>query len=104
MPFNGKSGKFNAAIRTVEIGTGDKAVKLGGECVSPLYSFDAPIENAPKVGVLITDYGFENEAEGIKAYYEGCANWGEIAARAAAMEGADFLVLKFDKADRRWGW
>ena len=72
MPFNGKSGKFNAAIRTVEIGTGDKAVKLGGECVSPLYSFDAPIENAPKVGVLITDYGFENESEGIKAYYEGC--------------------------------
>ena len=99
MPFNGKSGKFNAAIRTVEIGTGDKAVKLGGECVSPLYSFDAPIENAPKVGVLITDYGFENESEGIKAYYEGCANWGEIAQKAAAMEGADFLVLKFDKAD-----
>ena len=99
MPFNGKSGKFNAAIRTIEIGTGDKAVKLGGECVSPLYSFDAPIENAPKVGVLITDYGFENESEGIKAYYEGCANWGEIAQKAAAMEGADFLVLKFDKAD-----
>ena len=99
MPFNGKSGKFNAAIRTVEIGTGDKAVKLGGECVAPLYSFDAPIENAPKVGVLITDHGFENESEGIKAYYEGCSNWGEIAQRAAAMEGADFLVLKFDKAD-----
>ena len=30
MPFNGKSGKFNAAIRTVEIGTVDNAVKLGG--------------------------------------------------------------------------
>ena len=99
MPFNGKSGKFNAAIRTVEIGTGDKAVKLGGECVSPLYSFDAPIENAPKVGVLITDEGFENECESLKAYYAGCANWGEIAQKAAAMEGADFLVLKFDKAD-----
>ena len=57
MPFTGKSGKFNAAIRTVEIGTGDKAVKLGGENVMPLYSFDAPIENAPKIGVLITDHG-----------------------------------------------
>ena len=99
MPFNGKSGKFNAAIRTVEIGTGDKAVKLGGECVSPLYSFDAPIENAPKVGVLITDYGFENESEGIKAYYEGCANWGEIAQKAAAMEGADFLALSLEGGD-----
>ena len=50
MPFTGKSGKFNAAIRTVEIGTGDKAVKLGGENVLPFYTFDAPIENAPKIG------------------------------------------------------
>ena len=26
MPFNGKSGKFNASINTVEFGCGDKAV------------------------------------------------------------------------------
>ena len=58
MPFTGKSGKFNAAIRTVEIGTGDKAVKLGGENVLPFYTFDAPIENAPKIGVLITGSSF----------------------------------------------
>ena len=30
MPFTPKSGKFNASINTVEIGTGDKAVKIGG--------------------------------------------------------------------------
>lgn len=99
MPFSGKSGKFNAAIRTVEIGTGDKAVKLGGECVSPLYSFDAPIENAPKIGVLLPDTGFDNDVAGIKDFYAGCANWGEIAQKAATMEGADFLVLKFESAD-----
>ena len=28
MPFTAKSGKFNASINTVEIGSGDKAVKL----------------------------------------------------------------------------
>ena len=33
MPFNGKSGKFNASINTVEFGCGDKAVKIGGENV-----------------------------------------------------------------------
>ena len=48
MPFTAKSGKFNASINTVEFGTGDKAVKIGGENVFPLYSFDAAIENAPK--------------------------------------------------------
>ncbi len=99
MPFTGKSGKFNAAIRTVEIGTGDKAVKLGGENVMPLYSFDAPIENAPKIGVLITDLGMENEAAGIKDYYAGASSFAEIAKKAEEMPGADFVVLRFEGAD-----
>ena len=43
MPFTAKSGKFNASINVVEFGTGDKAVKIGGENVFPLYSFDAAI-------------------------------------------------------------
>ena len=63
MPFTAKSGKFNASINTVEFGTGDKAVKIGGENVFPLYSFDAAIENAPKVGIEITDFGMEHEPE-----------------------------------------
>ena len=99
MPFTGKSGKFNAAIRTVEIGTGDTAVKLGGENVMPLYSFDAPIENAPKIGVLITDLGMENEVAGIKGYYAGASSFAEIAKKAEEMPGADFVVLRFEGAD-----
>ncbi|MCI8994864.1 MAG: acetyl-CoA decarbonylase/synthase complex subunit delta [Lachnospiraceae bacterium] len=99
MPFSGKSGKFNAAIRTVEIGTGDKAVKLGGENVLPFYTFDAPIENAPKVGVMITDMGLENEVAGIKEYYAGATSFAEIAKKAEEMPGADFVVLRFEGAD-----
>jgi len=99
MPFNGKSGKFNAAIRTVEIGTGDKAVKLGGENVLPFYTFDAPIENAPKIGVMITDMGLENEVAGIKDYYAGAESFAEIAKKAEEMPGADFVVLRFEGAD-----
>ena len=99
MPCTGKSGKFNAAIRTVEIGTGDKAVKLGGENVLPFYTFDAPIENAPKIGVLITDMGLENEVAGIKDYYAGATTFAEIAKKAEEMPGADFVVLRFEGAD-----
>ena len=99
MPFTGKSGKFNAAIRTVEIGTGEKAVKLGGENVLPFYTFDAPIENAPKIGVLITDMGLENEVAGIKDYYAGATTYAEIAKKAEEMPGADFVVLRFEGAD-----
>ena len=99
MPFNGKSGKFNASINTVEVGCGEKAIKIGGENVLPFYTFDAPIENAPKICVMITDLGLENEPAGVKAYYEGCTTLGEIAKKAAEMPGADFVCLKLEGAD-----
>lgn len=79
MPFNRKPQKFNAAIKSVVIGSGDKTVTLGGENVLPFYAFDGEIKNGPKVGVEITDLGMEGEPESVKAYYEGAATMGEIA-------------------------
>ena len=99
MPFTAKSGKFNASINTVEFGTGDKAVKIGGENVFPLYSFDAAIENAPKVGIEITDFGMEHEPECVKKYYEGCATLADMARKAASMEGVDFLSFRMEGGD-----
>lgn len=99
MPFTAKSGKFNASIKAVTIGTGDKAITLGGENVLPFYSFDAPIENAPKVGIEITDFGMENEPECIKKYYEGCTTIADIAKKAASFEGVDFLCFRMEGGD-----
>ncbi len=99
MPFTAKSGKFNANINTVEIGCGDKAIKIGGENVLPFYSFDAPIENAPKVGIEITDFGMENEPDCVKKYYEGCETLADIAKKAASFEGVDFLCFRMEGGD-----
>ena len=41
----------------------------------------------------------EGEPESVKAYYEGAATMGEIAKKAAAMEGADFLCLRLAGGD-----
>lgn len=99
MPFTAKSGKFNAKINTVEIGTGDKAIKIGGENVLPFYTFDDAIENAPKVGIEITDGGVAAEPECVQAYYEGCATVVDMAKKAAAFEGVDFLSLRLEGGD-----
>ena len=100
MPFNQKPQKFNAKINTVTIGSGDKTVTIGGDSTYPFYSFDAPSENAPKIGVEISDMGLENiVSEGIKAYYDGASTIGEMAKKAAAMEGADFLCLRLAGGD-----
>ena len=57
MAFEPKTQAFNSSIAKVTIGTGEKAVTFGGVNVLPFYSFDAPIENAPKIGVEIPDAG-----------------------------------------------
>ena len=99
MPFNQKLQKFNAKINTVTIGSGDKTVTIGGDSTYPFYSFDAPSENTPKIGVEISDMGLEGVSEGIKAYYDGASTIGEMAKKAAAMEGADFVALILEGGD-----
>ncbi len=99
MPFKQSPQKFNAAIGTVEIGSGDKKIALGGQNVLPFYTFDAPIENSPKIGVEISDLGAEGYSEGLKAYYAGAASIAEIAKKAQDMEGADFICLRLEGAD-----
>ncbi len=99
MPFNQKPQKFNAKINTVTIGSGDKTVTIGGDSTFPFYSFDAPSENTPKIGVEISDMGLEGVSDGIKAYYEGASTMAEIAKKAAAMEGADFVALILEGGD-----
>ncbi len=99
MPFKKPVQKFNASINTVELGVGDKKVVMGGESVLPLYTFDGPIENAPKIGVEISDLGYADQVPGISGFYEGCATPADMAKKAAALDGVDFVCLKLDSAD-----
>ena len=99
MPFNQKPQKFNAKINSVTIGSGDKTVTFGGDSTFPFYTFDAPSENRPKVGVEISDMGLDEFSDGIKAYYEGATTMADIAKKAAAIEGADFVALILDGGD-----
>ena len=99
MPFVPKKQAFNAHINEVVLGVGDKATAIGGQNVLPFHTFDAEIKNAPKIGVMISDLGLENEPAGVKAYYEGCTTIGEIAKKAAEMPGADFVCLRLIGAD-----
>ncbi|MFR8874661.1 MAG: acetyl-CoA synthase subunit delta [Oscillospiraceae bacterium] len=99
MSFVPKKQAFNAKINAVTLGTGEKAVVLGGQNVLPFYTFDAPIENAPKIGVEISDLAKEWTAPALKEFYAGCETMADYAKKAETMPGADFLVLHFESAD-----
>ena len=43
MSFEPKKQAYRAHINAVTLGTGDKAIVIGGQNVLPFYTFDAPI-------------------------------------------------------------
>ena len=99
MAFTPKTAPFSGKINAVTLGTGDKAIVIGGQNVMPFYTFDAPIENAPKIGVEISDAADQWTTPGLVDFYAGCTTMAERAKRAETMEGADFLCLRFESAD-----
>ena len=99
MAFIPKTAAFSGKINAVTLGTGDNAVVIGGQNVLPFYTFDAPIENAPKIGVEISDAADQWTAPGLVDFYAGCTTMAERAKKAETMPGCDFLALNFESAD-----
>ena len=99
MSFAPKTAPYSGKINAVTLGTGDKAIVIGGQNVMPFYTFDAPIEHAPKIGVEISDAANTWTAPGLVDFYAGCTTMAERAKKAETMEGADFLCLNFESAD-----
>ena len=99
MSFVPKQQPFRGRINAVTLGTGDKAITIGGQNVLPFYTFDAEMPNAPKIGVEISDMAGEWTAPALKEFYAGCTTMVDYAKRAETMEGADFLCLHFESAD-----
>lgn len=99
MSFVPKTAAYSGKINAVTLGTGDKAIVIGGQNVLPFYTFDAPIENAPKIGVEISDAADSWTSPGLAEFYAGCTTMAERAKKAETMEGADFICLNFESAD-----
>ena len=99
MSFTPKTGAFRGAINAVTLGTGDKAIVLGGQNVLPFYTFDAAIQNAPKIGVEISDAAASWDVPGLVEFYAGCNTMADRAKKAETMEGANFICLNFESAD-----
>ena len=99
MSFVPKTGANRGAINAVTLGTGDKAIVIGGQNVLPFYTFDAAIENAPKIGIEISDAMASWDLPGLVDLYAGCTTMAERAKKAETVPGVDFLCLHFESAD-----
>ncbi len=99
MSFVPKTAPFSGKINAVTLGTGDNAIVIGGQNVLPFYTFDAPIENAPKIGVEVSDLASQWDYAGLKDFYAGCATMADYDKKAETIEGCEFICLNFVGAD-----
>ncbi len=99
MSFVPKTAPYSGKINTVTLGTGDNAIVIGGQNVLPFYTFDAAIENAPKIGVEVSDLASQWDHAGLKEFYAGCVTMADFAKKAETIEGCDFICLNFVGAD-----
>ena len=100
MAFKMSVQKSSGKISEVVIGTGEKAIKLGGENVLPFYSFDGDTGNIQKVGIEINDIYPESWIDCYKEMYKDVAN--DPAAWAKYVQDnteADFVCLRLVGAD-----
>lgn len=100
MAFKMSTQKSSGKISEVVIGTGEKAIKIGGQNVLPFYGFDGDTGNTQKVGVEINDIYPESWINCYKEMYKDVAN--DPAAWAKYVQDnteADFVCLRFVGAD-----
>ncbi len=59
-----------AYIREVEIGTGEKAIKIGGTNVLPFHLFEGEMKNPPRIAMEVLDITPEGWPEAIAKYFQ----------------------------------
>ncbi|MPW26621.1 acetyl-CoA decarbonylase/synthase complex subunit delta [Alkalibaculum sp. M08DMB] len=100
MAYKKVAKKYSGKIKEVTIGTGDKAITLGGRNVLPLHAFDGEVGQSPKVGLEIVD---EVPSDWIDAFanlygdvQKDAATWAKYVEETYA---PDFICLRFEGAD-----
>ena len=100
MAFKMSVQKYSGKISEVEIGTGEKSIKIGGESTLPFCSFDGDTGNTQKVGIEMLDVypeGWINEFKEI--YKDVCdcpVKWAKYIEENLQ---PDFICLKLESCD-----
>ncbi|MBW2218945.1 MAG: acetyl-CoA synthase, partial [Deltaproteobacteria bacterium] len=93
-PYSGKIGETT-------VGTGDSAVKLGGEDSYPFHLFEGEMPNAPKIAMEVWDYDPSEEwpAAAIEPFKDVISSPDAWAKKCVDECGADIIVLQLKSTD-----
>jgi acetyl-CoA decarbonylase/synthase, CODH/ACS complex subunit delta len=91
---------YTGKIREVVIGTGPKAVKVGGESCYPFYLFEGEMPNVPKVAFEVWDYEPDDWPEwAVEPYRDVMSDPVAWARKSVEVYGAEMIALLLKSAD-----
>ncbi len=101
MAFQPSKQVYSGKIREVTLGSGSKAVKIGGKSVYAFHSFEGTIPNAPRIAMEVWDKDPSDDwAEAAKAPFNGVLDDPAAWARKCVQDyGAEIIVVQTKSAD-----
>lgn len=100
MAFEIPKIKYTGRIKEVEVGTGPRAVKVGGATCYPFYRFEGDMPNVPKVAFEVWDSPPEEWQDwAVEPYRDVIADPAAWAKKCIEAYGAEMIVLQLRSAD-----
>lgn len=100
MAFEIPKVKYTGRIKEVEVGTGPRAVKVGGATCYPFYSFEGDMPNVPKVAFEVWDSPPEEWQDwAVEPYRDVIGDPAAWAKKCIEAYGAEMIVLQLRSAD-----
>ena len=101
MAFEIPKQPYSGTIGETTIGTGDKAITLGGEESYPFHLFEGKMPNSPKIAMEIWDYDPTDEwpATVVEALEDVLSSPEAWAKKCVEEYGADIIVLQLKSTD-----
>ncbi|MBP7527754.1 MAG: acetyl-CoA decarbonylase/synthase complex subunit delta [Syntrophorhabdaceae bacterium] len=100
MAFEIPKIKYTGRIKEVEVGTGPRAVKVGGATCYPFYRFEGDMPNIPKVAFEVWDSAPEEWQDwAVEPYRDVIADPAAWAKKCIEAYGAEMIVLQLRSAD-----
>ena len=100
MAFEIPKIKYTGRIKEVEVGTGPRAVKVGGATCYPFYRFEGDMPNVPKVAFEVWDSPPEEWQDwAVEPYRDVISDPAAWAKKCIEAYGAEMIVLQLRSAD-----
>jgi CO dehydrogenase/acetyl-CoA synthase delta subunit len=92
--------EYSGSVKPMTLGSGERAVTVGGDTAFPFYTFEGEMPNPPKIAIQVLDYAPDDWADAcVEPYRDVLADPVAWALKAQNEYGADMIQLWLKSTD-----